>query len=432
METLFSAFEIIVNISEPLLLFILLRSKMKLKRHALPFAIAGIIAIAFVTTLMNKKELDYSLTLIIMLAEFCILSLFAFAGDFRIRLLWPAAFTFLLIFSNSLIVEIASVISSTALYSALHPSFVRFAVQAIYVLFNSLFVLFIIKVTKNIKRVSGKTVIGILLSCVLCVLAMYLLLDVTIAASGAELDTARHGIIAFILMSLVILLLILFGQADKWAQKYSEELVESESLRRELRYNSELEIVSKRVRQIKHDYSNHMSVIASLADDGDIDGLRKYMNDYKEEYGDVERYAITGDNVLDSLLSYKKMLCEAENIVFDVTVFGESIQKTGLSDVELSSLFGNLIDNSINACRRLEPEKRIISLSIRQMADMLRIRIENTRLDEPECRPEGNHGLGLPRIRSIVEKHDGVLSIMPEKETFTVEILFSVVGKADQ
>lgn len=425
-------FEIVVNLAEPILLFVLLKGKMDLKRRALPFAIVGIIVLAAATTIMNKLQLDYLAVSFIDLVLYMGYSLLLFKGDLTLRAVWPSLMVYIIVFSNTILYAIMALVSAKTIIASLQPTALRMLAQTAYMAVAILLVIIVLKTTKDLDRVSSKIAVGALISCLICIGAMYLLLETTITAAESEISTIKYGAIALLMTAVVLLLLIMFGQTNKWAQKYADELIVSKSLKREVQYNSEMTAVSQTVRQLKHDYANHISVIASMTADGDIEGLRKYMNDYKSEYGSIERYAITGDNTLDSLLSYKKMICDVEGIEFDITAVGDSIPHTGLSEVEISSLFGNLIDNAINACRKLDPEKRRIALSIRKMADMMSIRIENGRIvSGEEKKGEEPHGLGLPRIKKIVEAHDGVCTIMPETDKFTVEILLSTVSAED-
>ena len=426
----FEIMEIIVNIAEPLLLFYLLSHKLKTKKKLLPLAMLGILLLAAATTIMNKLGIDFVAVIVINLALYCAFALLFFSDDVRMRLVWATTMIYIMVFANTFLSALLYTISgSTLLITLLQPSTLRAVIQVTYIFICLLMVIAVLNATKKLVMVSSKAAVGSLLSCVICIIAMYLLLEVTIASASVGISSIKFGIISVLLMALIMLLIILFGKASVWAQKYSDERIVTEALKREIQYNSEVTAVSQTVRQLKHDYANHMSVIASMAADGDMEGLRNYMTDYKAEYGAVERYAIMGDNTIDSLLAYKKMICDAEGIEFDITAIGDSMQHTGLSEIEISSLFGNLIDNAINACRKLDPEKRRIKLSIRKMSDMMDIRIENDRVAiEEEKKDDESRGLGLPRIKSIVEAHDGVCTIKPEADRFIVEILLSSVS----
>lgn len=198
---------------------------------------------------------------------------------------------------------------------------------------------------------------------------------------------------------------------------------EAAALRREKQYNEDLIRISDSVRQIKHDYANHMNVIAALTQEGDLEKLRQYMSDYHAEYGAVDHYAVTGEPFLDALLASKLMACEARQIPVRLVAFGWG--KTDLSEVELVSLFGNLIDNAANACTELPAAKREIKIIFKRKAQMLSLCVSNTTNGlVPEEALSG--GLGLPRIRSIVAAHNGVFNLRRENGLFTVDLLLPV------
>ncbi|MBR5713873.1 MAG: hypothetical protein IKX58_03650, partial [Clostridia bacterium] len=286
--------EVAVNLAEPLLLFYLLKHKLAVKKRLLPAAIFGIAVLTAATTVMNKLEFGYVAVIIINLALFCINSAIFFTGDIRMKLVWASMKIYILVFANTFVMSGLYAVSSSLFMTALQPSALRITAQAAYILVSYLMVLIILKATKSLAMFSSKAAVGALFSCIICIVTMYLLLEVTIASAEAGISSVKHGIIAALLMTLVILVLVLFGKASIWAQKYAEERIVTDSLKREIQYDSEIKAVAQTVRQLKHDYSSHMSVIASYASEGDIDSLRKYMHDYKSEYGTIDRYAITG------------------------------------------------------------------------------------------------------------------------------------------
>ena len=206
--------------------------------------------------------------------------------------------------------------------------------------------------------------------------------------------------------------------------RLEEAEAEAAALRREKQYNDDLIRISDSVRQIKHDYANHMNVIAALTQDGDLEKLRQYMADYHAEYGAVEHYAATGEPFVDALLASKLMACEARRVPVRIVAFGWG--RTELTEVELVSLFGNLIDNAVNACAVLPEPKRQIKLIFKRKAGMLSLCVSNTTNGlVPESALHG--GLGLPRIRSIVAVHKGIFNLRRENGLFTVEILLPVL-----
>ena len=212
-------FEIVVNLAEPILLFVLLKGKMDLKRRALPFAIAGIIILAAATTIMNKLQLDYLAVIFIDLVLYMGYSLLLFKGDRNLRAVWPSLMVYIIVFSNTILYAIMALVSAKTIIASLQPTTLRILAQTAYMAVAILLVIIVLKTTKDLDRVSSKIAVGALISCLICIGAMYLLLEITIAAAETGISTGKNGLIAFLMMTVVVVLLIMFGQTNKWARK---------------------------------------------------------------------------------------------------------------------------------------------------------------------------------------------------------------------
>ena len=145
----------------------------------------------------------------------------------------------------------------------------------------------------------------------------------------------------------------------------------------------------------------------------------------------------TGNDALDIILTEKSLVCSKENIQFSCIVDGE---KLGFfSDEDVYALFGNIIDNAIEAVRDVEPSKRTISLRVRMIGDMLVVGASNyyasaikrsggeivTSKDD-----KNHHGFGLKSIRYICERYGGSMDIKTDNNVFAITLLFFVRGDA--
>ena len=104
-----------------------------------------------------------------------------------------------------------------------------------------------------------------------------------------------------------------------------------------------------------------------------------------------------------------------------------------LSDYEWCSLFGNILDNAIEAVQKLPEPERKIQLSVGRQMDMLCIYCENpyatiqkengtlTTLKSDYK----NHGLGIKQIRRIAAKYNGTVDIRTENQTFSISVLLT-------
>ena len=99
--------------------------------------------------------------------------------------------------------------------------------------------------------------------------------------------------------------------------------------------------------------------------------------------------------------------------------------------METAALFGNLLDNAINAQDAVQG-KKYIQLEVKTKGKMLSITVINSssgnyRYAKGELatlnKDRATHGLGLKRIKSIAETHGGNLTVTPEDDRFTARVL---------
>lgn len=138
----------------------------------------------------------------------------------------------------------------------------------------------------------------------------------------------------------------------------------------------------------------------------------------------------TGNNALDIIFTEKSLLCYKNNIRFTCIADGKLL--SFMDDVDAYSLFGNLVDNAIEALKD-EAQKRVISLIIKGQGDFVSISIQNffskqlrfeNGLPITTKKDKDYHGYGMQSIKMICEKYNGTLSINTNDNIFSVNILF--------
>ncbi|XBX06028.1 GHKL domain-containing protein [Enterocloster clostridioformis] len=108
-----------------------------------------------------------------------------------------------------------------------------------------------------------------------------------------------------------------------------------------------------------------------------------------------------------------------------------------MSDTDISSLFGNLLDNAIEATLHLpNANERYIEITVERVDQMFRIIVENScdgiyNFDGDALKSrktELGHGLGLARIIQIVEHAGGFYRLKPKKTYFEIMIVIPIKG----
>lgn len=173
-----------------------------------------------------------------------------------------------------------------------------------------------------------------------------------------------------------------------------------------------------------HDIKNQIAMLGSHVPQEEISELKRAINIYDMTFK-------TGNEALDVLMVEKLMVCESKNIRFDCMAEGRNLDFMKQSDIY--SLFGNAVDNAIEAVDRIaNPEKRCISVKVRMEKGMLMIHFENfyegeltftNGLPQTTKQDKRYHGFGMKSIRMITEKYHGYLSVKAEQGIFTLNIL---------
>lgn len=160
---------------------------------------------------------------------------------------------------------------------------------------------------------------------------------------------------------------------------------------------------------------------------------------------DVEGYELflhTGNEVLDTILAEKQLLCQDQGI--RMTFMGNGQDLSFMKTMDLYSLFGNATENAIEAVSNLkEPEKRSIGISVARKGGMLVVsfinyfngdlKSEDGDLLTVKEYENGYHGYGMKSMKLIAEKYKGDLSYAAKDELFTLNVyLMSPPKKEDE
>ena len=212
---------------------------------------------------------------------------------------------------------------------------------------------------------------------------------------------------------------------DKQIEKYQRELIDT--------HYQEVETMYKKMRGWRHDYRNHIQTMKVLADKGDIESLKEYLNKLDEDLSTVDTVVKTGNAMADAILNSKISLAKSKGI--NVKVDAHVPVKLKMSELDLCVILGNLFDNAIEASLPLPEENRLIRVYMVMKNTQLYISFTNFTATKKQVKTSNlfktikgdGHGFGLIRIDSIIEKLDGYLSRNSEDGAFTTEVLIPQV-----
>lgn len=139
----------------------------------------------------------------------------------------------------------------------------------------------------------------------------------------------------------------------------------------------------------------------------------------------------TGNEALDIILTEKSLYCNQSGIKLYCIVDGALLDFMTAPD--LYSLFGNIMDNAIEAVEKLDADKRFINLSLRKVNDFIRVSesncmpapIEFTDGLPKTTKPDKElHGYGMKSISLICKKYNGELLLSTDNGVFELSLVF--------
>jgi hypothetical protein len=188
-----------------------------------------------------------------------------------------------------------------------------------------------------------------------------------------------------------------------------------------------IDIVNQKYHDLKHQIG-----LLKLAS-----GMQKaveYLEQMEQEIKIYEAQHKTGNKVLDAVLTSKSLYCQNRGI--SLTCVADGAVLDFMNDMDISALFGNILDNAIESVEKLkEEEKRLIHLRVVKQRNFLRIHIENycekqltfkNGFPLTTKKDKQFHGYGLKSIQSTAKKYGGSVMADIHNNWFELKVLIPI------
>lgn len=190
----------------------------------------------------------------------------------------------------------------------------------------------------------------------------------------------------------------------------------------------EVKSVYLNLRGWRHDYHNHIQVMKAFLDSAQVNECRMYLNEIETELNRVDSFVRSGNLMADAILNSKITRAVEKGIRVNCDAALE--EELFLSDMDLCIILGNVLDNAIESCEKIEVEKRFLRIYMAIVKEQLYISVQNAALEILNFEERnyistkrGNHGLGMKRVAAVVEKREGFLNLNNEAGIFGTEIM---------
>ncbi len=236
-----------------------------------------------------------------------------------------------------------------------------------------------------------------------------------------------------LIIAVIIFVLLFFISAAFFIKQYMIKLTD----RRISLYQSDLmekhcqevENMYRQTRGWRHDYHNHIQTMKAYLIMGNLDKLASYLNELDTDLTAVDTVIKTGNIMIDAVLNSKISLAKSRGITVDAKAIVP--KNLSVSEIDLSLIIGNLMDNAMEACMKTEKNKRFIRVYIDILKGQLYIYVMNSTSGKLKksgklylsTKNQKYHGFGLMRMDKVVDRYQGYVDRQNEEDVFVTEIM---------
>lgn len=245
---------------------------------------------------------------------------------------------------------------------------------------------------------------------------------------------------AIITLDAVFLLatnLLVFG-INQYNQKKNREFTEMQLLLQKeansAEYYQMLLAQNENQNILIHDIKKHLQSIGLLNDKKEHDKITAYIRQLMVSSDLKETSRLCDHEMLNTILCQYKRQCDSRHISFHVDIRHGTTDF--IADSDLTSLFGNLLDNAMEAACSI-PEAFIEVNTVRRAnTPFIVITVINSSRKDPFSNPQGSlstnkpdkrrHGFGIKSIRKTVSKYQGDIKMYYNDDTMTFHTIIGI------
>lgn len=184
-------------------------------------------------------------------------------------------------------------------------------------------------------------------------------------------------------------------------------------------------------RRAKHDLNNHLNIIKYFVNTKDYEALDEYLNKVGEFFPESKNFNICNNKVINAMCVEKKKKCTSMGI--DINFNIDIPSEVELEPVILCVVFGNLLDNAVEACEKIKTPKikKFIEVSSKIEFNKLYIRVINSKGNTifrkkgrfiTSKKNKSNHGIGIDNVKYAVYKNNGHVTFKDSNSVFEVNL----------
>lgn len=232
------------------------------------------------------------------------------------------------------------------------------------------------------------------------------------------------------LLGIFLLLYEMYRVAREFARNARLDR-ENQLLAMESRRYMELQTYLDNTRRLRHDFRQHLHVIAGLTETGQLEELKSYLRQYESELSE-HRPSLCANAAVDALAGYYDHAAGQQGVPVEWKL--ALPRQLPMPEADLCTILGNLLENALHASQKLPPEQRRVQVMAQMLSPaMLGLVVEN-RYDGVLKKQQGilhstkheGTGIGLVSAETVVHKYSGNLHLETEEQIFRVNVLLNL------
>nr|WP_294494933.1 GHKL domain-containing protein [uncultured Anaerosporobacter sp.] len=221
----------------------------------------------------------------------------------------------------------------------------------------------------------------------------------------------------------------------RFSRQLTENRLKTQYMQMQLQQNENMNILSNNLRSLRHDMNNHIGVIYGLLDTKQYNKLKSYLNGIYKNLQEANDIIIVNNEILSIILNNKKHLANEKMIQLVTWI---EVKDFILTEIEICSLIGNILDNAIEATEKVPFDAIDIDREIKfvcvEKEEGWYIDCKNPFVEAPLITEEGlmttkknkeSHGIGSRTMQDIIKKYNGTLEYSTDDINFIVKIFIS-------
>lgn len=252
-------------------------------------------------------------------------------------------------------------------------------------------------------------------------------------------DIVRDSKLAFLFpmmeiceLALLIAFYVLFYRLAITISEHEKLEKRSQLLEMQEHRFRELQEYMQNTQRLRHDFRHSVHLLMILAEKGDLESICAHLLEYEQRFSENISVNYCTNPALNALFSYYHEIADLNGVKTDWKI--ELPEPLTVSELDMSALFGNLMENAITACSQLPEEERYFGLTSEVRQKNCLYIVSTNRFngkvrkgsDGYRSTKRSGKGIGLASIAAVAEKYNGVAKVSNSENEFYVDVILKI------